>query len=178
MPLLIVASQNPLKCQAAERAFLKLFPNESCEVRGVAVESGVSNQPMSDAETYRGAWNRAERAKELVPEADMWIGMEGGVQEKDGELESFAWMVIHFADGRVGKGRTATLFLPQRVAALIHQGKELGEADDEVFGKVNSKQVNGATGLLTGDVVTRADYYTEALVFALIPRKNPDLYPL
>lgn len=176
MVTIVVASKNPLKLEAAERAFRKLFPQEDCQVEGVAVESGVSHQPMSDTETFQGAWNRAERAQVAAPFADMWVGMEGGVQEKNGELESFAWMIVRFTDGKVGKGRTATLFLPQRVAELVRAGKELGEADDEVFGKVNSKQVNGATGLLTGDVVTRADYYTEALVLAMIPRKNPELY--
>jgi inosine/xanthosine triphosphatase len=176
MITIVVASKNPVKLEAAERAFLKLFPGELCRVEGVSVDSGVGTQPMSDEETFRGAWNRAERAQAAMPQADLWVGMEGGVQEKNGELESFAWMIVRGADGRVGKGRTATLFLPKRVADLVRQGKELGEADDEVFGTANSKQVNGATGLLTGNVVTRADYYTEALVLAMIPRKNPSLY--
>jgi non-canonical (house-cleaning) NTP pyrophosphatase len=54
---------------------------------------------------------------------------------------------------------------------------ELGEADDVYFGLSNSKQANGAVGLLTGNVLTRASFYEQAVIFALIPFKNPDLYP-
>ncbi|MEA2092741.1 MAG: DUF84 family protein, partial [Patescibacteria group bacterium] len=55
-------------------------------------------------------------------------------------------------------------------------GKELGEADDIVFQRNNSKQENGAVGILTGDVVDRTKCYTEAVILALIPFKNVNLY--
>jgi non-canonical (house-cleaning) NTP pyrophosphatase len=38
---------------------------------------------------------------------------------------------------------------------LVESGKELGDADDIVFGKSNSKQQNGAVGILTHDIITR-----------------------
>jgi non-canonical (house-cleaning) NTP pyrophosphatase len=60
---------------------------------------------------------------------------------------------------------------------LIKEGKELGEADDIVFQKENSKQKTGAVGLLTGNVLDRTSYYKEAIILALIPFKNKDLYP-
>jgi len=53
---------------------------------------------------------------------------------------------------------------------------ELGEADDRVFERSNSKQTNGAIGLLTGNVIDRTTLYAPAVVFALIPFKNPELY--
>ncbi len=34
--------------------------------------------PMSDAETLMGATNRANNAKKEVPDADYWVGLEGG----------------------------------------------------------------------------------------------------
>lgn len=172
----IVASKNPVKINATQAAFEKMFPGEELTIEGVSVGSGVSDQPMSDKETYDGAANRTLNAQDAVPEADFWVGLEGGIEEKDGEMEAFAWMVVHAKDGGTGKGRTGTFFLPPAVAELIRQGKELGEADDIVFGQRNSKQANGAVGLLTGDVVTRADYYEQAMLFALIPHKNSELY--
>ena len=60
--------------------------------------------------------------------------------------------------------------------SLVREGKELGEADDIVFGKENSKQTYGAVGLLTGDVIDRTRFYEDAVVLALIPFRNPDLY--
>jgi non-canonical (house-cleaning) NTP pyrophosphatase len=58
----------------------------------------------------------------------------------------------------------------------IHRGRELGDADDIVFGKTNSKQENGAIGILTGDVVDRAQLYEHAVILALVRFKNPELY--
>jgi len=60
---------------------------------------------------------------------------------------------------------------------LIRQGKELGEADDIVFGRSNSKQENGAVGLLTDNAIDRAQLYEHAMILALIPFKNEALYP-
>ena len=74
-----------------------------------------------------------------------------------------------------GRSRTATFILPDEVAALVHQGLELGDADDRVFGRNNSKQANGSVGILTGDVIDRTDFYTEAITLALIPFINPSL---
>lgn len=65
--------------------------------------------------------------------------------------------------------------LPQEVASLVRQGVELGIADDRVFGRSNSKQSNGAVGLLTADLIDRQRYYEHAVILALVPFKNVDL---
>jgi non-canonical (house-cleaning) NTP pyrophosphatase len=53
---------------------------------------------------------------------------------------------------------------------------ELGEADDCIFGRSNSKQINGAVGILTADAVDREELYAHAVLLALIPFLNPTLY--
>ncbi|MEO0472343.1 MAG: inosine/xanthosine triphosphatase, partial [Bacteroidota bacterium] len=124
----------------------------------------------------QGACNRAENARILMPEGDFWVGIEGGLEEKNGSFWAFAWMVISNAD-QSGYGRTAMFSIPPEVSRLIQQGMELGEADDVVFGKENSKQSNGAIGLLTGDAMSRESLYVPALIMALIPFRRPDLFP-
>jgi non-canonical (house-cleaning) NTP pyrophosphatase len=52
---------------------------------------------------------------------------------------------------------------------------ELGEADDLVFGQINSKQQNGAIGILTNDLIDRESLYRPAVIMALIPFLNPTL---
>ena len=138
--------------------------------------SEVSAQPKNDSEIFQGAWNRANNASEAIPGADFWVGIEGGIEEKNGEMEAFAWIIIKGKDGKFGKGRTGTFFLPPKVAELIREGKELGEADDIVFQRKNSKQENGAVGILTGNVLDRTKYYAEAVIMALIPFRNEKLY--
>ena len=52
---------------------------------------------------------------------------------------------------------------------------ELGHADDQVFKRDNSKQANGAIGILTNNVIDREAYYIHAVIMALVPFKNPAL---
>jgi non-canonical (house-cleaning) NTP pyrophosphatase len=75
-----------------------------------------------------------------------------------------------------GKARSGTFFLPTKIAALVREGKELGEADDIVFLQRDSKQNNGAIGLLTDNVIDRTLLYEHAVILALLPFKNEVLY--
>ncbi|MCC6563538.1 inosine/xanthosine triphosphatase [Candidatus Uhrbacteria bacterium] len=176
MKKIVVGSKNQLKIDAGVDGFRKMFPDEPCEGFGVSAASGVSDQPKGEEETFTGALNRAQNSLKEMPEADFGVGIEGGIEERNGEMLAYAWIVVCSKDGKIGKGRSSTFILPPPVAELIRQGKELGEADDIVFGRTNSKQANGAVGLLTGDVIVRRGYYTEASVLAWIPFKNTKLY--
>lgn len=180
MKTLVVASKNPVKIQATLSAFQKIFTEEKFFVETISTPSGVKDQPTSDKETLAGALHRTLNAASLVKWADYWIGIEGGIEDGDQGMEAFAWVVVQgkTLDGSLstGKGRTGTFFLPPRVADLIRQGKELGEADDIVFQRNNSKQENGAVGILTGNVIDRRQLYEQAVILALIPFKNPALY--
>lgn len=172
---IIVASKNPVKINAVRMAFEKVFPEEQFLLDGVAIASGVSDQPISDAETLQGAMNRATNAKTSFTDANYWVGIEGGIEKQASEMMAFAWVVIHSKD-KTGKARTGAFFLPPRVVELIDQGKELGEADDIVFGHTNSKQQGGAVGLLTGNIIDRTSLYVDAAIMSLIPFKNEELY--
>lgn len=174
MKTIVIASTNPVKARAALNGFRRMFPAESFEILPRPAPSGVSDQPMTSAETLQGALNRAAAVKATHPQADFWVGIEGGVEE-DGGLAAFAWVAVLSPAGS-GKARTGTFFLPPAVAHLVRQGIELGEADDIVFGTTNSKQQNGAIGLLTGDVIDRAALYEHAVVLALVAIRNPGLY--
>lgn len=172
---ILVASKNPVKLDAV-KAGLSVFLNDEMVLLGGSVESGVSDQPMSDVETLLGAESRVKNAHDLFTGFDYYVGIEGGVEDSDSGLMAFAWVVI--SDGKkIGKARTATFMLPPRVAELVHQGYELGDADDIVFAKQNSKQQNGAVGLLTNNTITRKILYLTAVQLAFIPFLNRGLYP-
>jgi inosine/xanthosine triphosphatase len=176
MKTIVISSQNPVKIQAAVRGFERMFPQEVFTVESISVPSGVSRQPWGGQETRQGAFNRVRAAAAALPAADFWVGVEGGVEEDEGQLGAFAWIVV-LSERQTGMGRTGTFFLPPAVAALVRQGKELGEADDLIFQRENSKQANGAIGLLSGNAVDRTELYEQAVILALVPFKNPDLYP-
>lgn len=175
MPKIVVASNNPVKINATLEGFQRIFPDQSFEASGVSVASGVSDQPMTSAETIRGAMNRAMNAREKQPEANYWVGIEGGIDDTDDGMQCFAWVIVLGQDERIGRGQTAVFYVPIEVADLVRDGIELGHADDQVFGRNNSKQQNGAIGLLTDDAVDRTSYYVQAVIMALVPFKNPTL---
>ncbi|MEL7532651.1 MAG: inosine/xanthosine triphosphatase, partial [Bacteroidota bacterium] len=126
--------------------------------------------------TKLGAINRVNNAISEYPEADYWVGLEGGIADDEHGMLAFAWMCV--SDGeRLGLGRTAGFYLPPQIAAMVREGIELGIADDKVFGKANSKQKNGAVGLLTHDLIVRETLYAPAVILALIPFVQADLYP-
>jgi inosine/xanthosine triphosphatase len=165
----VVASRNPAKLRAVDRAFREQFPGVALTVDGVSVPSGVRDQPVTDEETRRGAHNRTRAASEARPDADYWVGLEGGLERIDGAWFASAWMVVRAADGRRGEARTPTLPLPPGVQALLDEGLELGEANDRVFGTKGSKQAGGAFGLLTEGRLTRSGVYAQTIGLALLP---------
>ncbi len=184
MSKIIVASQNPVKIEAARQGFEQLFKNDELgqlEITGVSVPSGVPDQPMGQLETLQGAQNRVKAASEQFAGADYYIGIEGGLEETDNGMLAFAWVVSGFRDGsdkglKLGRGRSASFYLPVKIAELVRQGKEFGEADDIVFGIKNTKQSNGAVGILTGDAITRTSLYVPAVILSLLPFKAPQYY--
>lgn len=177
MKIITIASTNPVKTTAALEGFMRMFPDEHFTIQQVRTTLSLPAQPATDEETLDCAEKRAGNVRELNPESDFWVGIEGGIADRSIGMGAFAWVVVIDRTGRAGLGRTGEFFLPLNVAALVRQGVELGEADDLVFSRNNSKHGSGAVGLLTGDVIDRAGLYIPAVIFALIPFRNPELYP-
>jgi inosine/xanthosine triphosphatase len=171
----IITSSNPVKINATKNIFNHYFKDQF-EFHDLKVPSGVKDQPMTSEETLQGAITRVKNASKEQPDAEYYIGIEGGAEEIENEIMIFAWIVIMNKEGYISKSRTADFTLPSKIAELIKQGKELGDADDIVFGRTNSKQENGSVGILTKDLITRTNYYEHALTLALIPFLNSNLY--
>lgn len=177
MKTIVIASKNPVKIKAVKQAFARMFPGQMFQLESVAVASGVSDQPKSDDEILKGAETRANNAKIEKSNADYWVGIEGGIEDTQFGMTAFAWIVV-MSEKQIGRGRTGIFFLPERVAQLVRQGKELGEANDIVFNRSNSKQSDGAIGLLTGNVIDRTKLYEHGVIMALVSFKNIDLYKI
>ena len=160
----VVGSTNPVKI-AAVRAVLERSGSRA-HVRGLAVPSGVRDQPEGDAETIRGATQRARSALE-VGDADFAIGIEGGVVEETGSMRTCAWAAVVARDGRVGVGGSLAMTLPDRVARLVRDGMELGHAMDHVSGGRDTKHGAGAVGILTAGLVDRQRAYEALVTYAL-----------
>ncbi|WP_435195680.1 inosine/xanthosine triphosphatase [Natronomonas sp. EA1] len=159
----IVGSGNPVKVRAVERALASA--GYEPHVTGVAVDSGVSEQPYGDAETREGARNRARAA---FDGCDLAVGIEGGVAPRDGGL----WLVMHAAvtDGDdLAYGEGPALRLPDAIAARVEAGEELGPVMDDVLGEDDVAKKQGAAGALTGGIIDRESALRHAVAGALGP---------
>lgn len=160
-----VGSTNPVKVDCVTSAVTLFWPE--ARAIGTATESGVSAQPFSDEEMETGAFNRARQALDLLPEAGFGVGIEGGVLDTRHGMWAYAWVIILDRQGRVGRGQSGRFLLPEPIAAMVRDGIELGEADDRFFGRTNSKQKDGAIGILTNGHITRLQLYQPAVIFAI-----------
>ena len=171
--LVAVGSMNPVKIGAARAVGGALVPG--ARIEGIAVPSGVPDQPWGDGETIRGAVARARAARDAL-DADWGIGIEGGVVAGDGDVvRTCAWAAIVTRDGRQGVGGSLSLELPAAVAALVRGGLELGHAMDIVTGTPDVKRGLGAVGVLTRGLVTRQAAYETLLAYAAVPLLAHDL---
>ena len=169
-----VGSQNPVKLQAVRLGAATLF--DELQVIGMSVDSGVSAQPFGDEEMIAGAMQRAAAAIDQCATAVYGVGLEGGVLELREGMFACAWCAITNRDHVAGVASTGSFQLPPRVAELVRSGMELGHADDVVFGRANSKQNEGAVGILTQGRLTRATFYAPAVRLALVKFLNPEHY--
>jgi inosine/xanthosine triphosphatase len=168
-----IGSTNPVKCNASQHVLSALYPQ--AEFVSVSVESNVRVQPIGDEETRRGAFNRAQAAMQSS-DADMGIGLEGGIQETEFGMFTCAWAAIVDREGRIGIGGSSCIRLPDSVADLVRQGAELGTAMDQLSGQHNTKQGEGAIGLLTNGLSSRQEAYEALIRMALAPFLRPAWY--
>lgn len=170
----VVGSENPSKVGAVRAVMAEV--DATCRVDAVAVDSGVPAQPWGEAETRAGALNRARRALEAG--GDLGVGMEGGLEQRDGRLYVTCWCAVVDRHGQESTALGAAMPLPDRVAAEVGSaaGAELAPVIDRLAGREGTGKVFGAIGLLTGGLRNRQDAWEDALVYALTPWLRPDVY--
>lgn len=170
-----VGSENPVKIGAVKESFKKVWPKKKWQIIGVKVSSGVSDQPMSDKEAIKGATNRAKRAMKSIG-ADFGVGLEGGVNKIGKTWFDCGWMVVIDKKGRTGIGSGTRIETPEKIMRLLRQGRELGTANDILFGTKNSKQAEGHFGLMTNGILNRKSEYVSGLISALSRFLHPEIF--
>lgn len=175
--VLALASTNESKVQACREAWERFSAGEPVELKTVAADSSVGSQPHTDLETFLGVLSRLDLVKKAVPEADIWVAIEGGLEAIHSELFVFGWVASATRDS-MSTARTASFPLPRDAVAVVSQGRELGDATDQVFGTNASGRRGGIVSILTRGLVTRAILYREAIILSLAglvpPSQNDD----
>jgi inosine/xanthosine triphosphatase len=148
------------------------------------VETGVPRMPLNDTQLMRGARNRADAVRELLAtegrRADLYVGLEGGFHSItfDGARRTFLHGWAYVSDGARGYfGHAPAVTVPPAIVARVEgSGRELGDVMDEVAGASDVRSRQGAWGVLSRGLLTRAMSFETALVAAFAPFFNARLY--
>lgn len=171
---LAIASDNPVKIEATRKAFIDRL-KINVELVHKKMPSEVPDQPF-DEDIRRGAINRAKAAQKFF-QADYGVGLEGGTVKHQDEYYEYAWCAIADAEGHVYTGHSFGVPLPKKLMKkILDEGKELGDALDELLGETNTKQKNGFFGFATGNLITRETGYYDMVCAALAPIALKEYY--
>jgi len=121
------------------------------EVIPKEVKSGVSEQPICEAETKKGAINRAKEALRQTPEADFGLGIEVGYHlNKEGKYEMFCCASIVDKNSFAQSCFSSRFLLPPFHQRILRQGKYLGEFVRKYKREINKPVTNYIRELVRG----------------------------
>ncbi|MAG02970.1 inosine/xanthosine triphosphatase [Candidatus Pacearchaeota archaeon] len=175
---IIVGSTNPIKIEAVKETIIDYPFLRDAEVHSYNANSGVSNQPITQDETIKGAMNRAELS---FRDCNYSVGLESGLMKVSytitGYLEFSACSVFDGMEHHIGLSQ-AFEFPKQVTRLIIEERLDANEAAHKT-GLTKDKKLgssSGLLGLLTKGKITRKDYTKQAIQMALIQIENPELY--
>lgn len=152
----VVGTKNPDKIKITINALTKLHQN--VDVKGIKVNSEITDQPLNKETTQNGAVNRAKNAKKANPDADFWIGLEGGLHDygEGYHLVTFACLIDKSGKEFIGEGEE--IHLPEEVSKRVKNGEWFGHVIREY-----AKDYEIDTNL-----ITRLDPFTRAVQCAYV----------
>jgi inosine/xanthosine triphosphatase len=186
-----VGSLNEPKIEAVRSALAAYAP--AARVEGVAVASGVPEQPVGWEEIVSGARNRARAARETGA-CDLSVGIEDGLVEL--ALACSSREVLNVGCAFVTDGEresigmsSAFAYPPECVAPALDDRAPIGDVFDPVFrasgrgepgtgggDELPSGRTMGNIGKLSLGVLPRSDYEKHAVLCALVRFLHPTLY--
>ena len=152
----VIGSSNLPKRNAVESSFKAVFPDEDIIIETVSTDSGVSSHPTSGGESITGALTRVTRAKELVADADYYVGIEGGLLRVSGRAWEIGWIAISNSDGKIATGLSSGIELQGSILRAVTDGIELNKVLESEYGIQSAGSSNGFYGLATNDLVYEA----------------------
>ncbi len=167
-----VGSYNPVKVEAVRECF------PDWEIKIVAADPGIKEQPTSLEEIIEGSRNRAQ-----MWEPGWGIGIESGIMEV--ERASSGWMntiacSIWDSDRRkFSLGLAGGFVVPQAIMDIVLEtGVDLSEAAFRA-GLTKEKRIGykeGLSSVLTDGKMARKPYIKQAIEMAMIQVNHPELF--
>ena len=143
------------------------------KIIGVEVDSGITDQPLDEKTTIKGATNRAKEAMKKVSQCDFSIGLEGGLSLIDNRYFLVCAAVILDRENKRYIGVSSKLCLPRLVSDKIKRGGQFGLAIRD-FEKENYKDKNIL--LIIKKLIKRNVAFKEAIVNSYQVYRNKKYY--
>jgi len=149
-----------------------------------SVKTDAPAMPLNDWQLMSGARQRALAVRQILLnqklDADLYVGLEGGFHSisVEGEWHTFLRGWAFVTDGeRESFGMSPSIEVPDAIVKDVIQGKrELGVVIDDIAGARDVRSKQGAWGVLSRYLLTRAMSFEAALIAAFAPFYNPALY--
>jgi inosine/xanthosine triphosphatase len=182
-----VGSVNGPKLAAVRSALGAYAPHATVE--GVAVDSGVSEQPVGFEEIIAGARNRAAGAVKGSL-CDLGIGIEDGLIPLPIEDGNGAFAHLNIGCAAITDGKRTSIgfssafaYPPDCWIPAVRDREPIGEIFDRLWEKRGEERsptpsalTVGNIGRLSNGVLPRAEYARHGVLCALVAFVQPDLY--
>jgi len=172
---IVVWTTNPAKINAIKQAIAEIpyFENENIEIIPLKVDSGISDMPITAEENMLGAKNRAHNCKAQIPDADFYIGMEGGTTKYDDKAYLFGVVYILDKNWEFHYGFSNMMEVPEFFRKKIYdEGLDLGPVLEEITKEENASKKWWAFAHWSDGILTRTDQFVFAFKSAIVPFFN------
>ncbi|MGQ9759318.1 MAG: inosine/xanthosine triphosphatase [Candidatus Methanomethylicaceae archaeon] len=175
--IVAVGTSNPVKVRAVENVLSKFF---KVTVVMTKVTSKAPPQPVGLKTTIEGAVSRAKAALEVEAAAEIGVGIEAGIIPIPNTLsgymdQQFAAIIDRSERITIGGGPAFEYpsFLVKRV---LEERIEVNVAMADLTGEQGLGHREGAIGYFSKGALNRTVLTEFAVLMALIPRLNEELY--
>ena len=170
-PLVVhVGSINPVKVEAVRNVFSRYIPE--LEIEGSVTRTSVPEEPWEE-NVKRGA---KERAWQVMQNADIGVGIEAGLFRREDGIYDVQYCAILDKMGRYTFGTGPGFRYPSMIEAELLKGSTVGDVFAEKIVGESIGQKGGAIGYLTQGVMDRQALTESAILAAMVPRINKELY--
>lgn len=172
-----VASENKAKVNAVIELLTEYPRFSDAHVRGIATNSGVSEQPLTLDEAIRGAMNRA---RNVFDQCDFSVGVESGLMQvpytKSGYMDVCASAIYDGKEFYLGLSSAWEFPDKEIIHAIVHEGIDMSQAINNAGLTKNPKigSEEGAIGIVTKGRIDRKEYTKQALRMSFIHLEQVD----
>ncbi|TSC94255.1 MAG: NTPase [Parcubacteria group bacterium Licking1014_1] len=139
---------------------IKECVDKKYNITPVEVETGISDQPLDENTTIRGAINRAKKAIDPKQDYDFSVGLEGGLTKIGDLYYLFCVAAIVDKNDNIYVGISNKLPLPDKVSKRLANGEQFGEVIRD-FKKITKEESSEFIGYID-ELITRKKSFSTA----------------